>query len=853
MGAAEFELLLTSVLWGNMSEERPVSLMAEVALAVHSNAFSVTQVAESYSVSEAEANTWHAELLTNAQKLFLRSGKAIKLDRLAAVIAETSTQAIAILNADDICVYANQPFVNLFGYSREELAGATLHSLIHHHTDDGKPYPEDSCPLVEASKNRTVVHRLRGVFFKKDGSQVQVVCSATPSTTEQGESLIVLETKDVTERLELERTSKLNRKRLEKLFSADLIGVVYWNLDGEIEDANAEFLRMVKYTELDLANRRINWRKMTPPEFVKDDDEAVKLLLSVGSHPAMEKQCICKDGSRVWVAVSSAMVDQPHGVAFVQDISLRKYAEMALRVAEQTAKKEAIRSAEANARLSALLEAAPVAIAMCDQRGELVVMNRWNKLLWGENSPFSDSVAECGEWKGWWADGSNKHGRAIKIDEWAMARALRGEEAPRDRIEIQPFDAPDTRKTVLNCGAPIRDAAGNIVGAVIAQMDITDQVRAENALRESEKKFRTIADTMPQMVFSSLPDGYNDYLNKHFYDFTGEPEGALEGLTWQRVIHPDDAPDALAKWEHCLRTREPYEVKYRVRHRSGEYRWALGRALPVLDDHGEIIRWLGTCTDIHDQIKTQEELEETDKNKDNFIALLAHELRNPLAPLRTALDLLKLKKFSDIHLVKSIEIMDRQTKQMSGLIDDLLDVARITRGKVALKVEPVNLQELLRNVCADHRDGLNSKGVDLSLHASESLWLEGDSIRLTQVFGNLLSNACKFSDPGTHVSVTAKRDSDNEKNFAHVSVKDSGKGISDELLKVLFKPFRQAEERSTQLNAGLGLGLAIVEGFVELHGGSVTAHSDGLGKGSIFTVKLPLSASITSMPSTKIT
>jgi len=155
-------------------------------------------------------------------------------------------------------------------------------------------------------------------------------------------------------------------------------------------------------------------------------------------------------------------------------------------------------------------------------------------------------------------------------------------------------------------------------------------VRMEAALRDSEAKFRTIANAMPQMVWSTLPDGHHDYFNQQWYDFTGVPEGSTDGLGWRDIFHPDDQARAWALWNHSLATGEVYEIQYRLRHHSGQYHWTLGRALPIRDQAHQIIRWMGTCTDIHDQKLAEELLKRESERKDEFLAMLAHELRNPL-------------------------------------------------------------------------------------------------------------------------------------------------------------------------------------------------------------------------------
>src|SRR5262249_30077203 len=171
--------------------------------------------------------------------------------------------------------------------------------------------------------------------------------------------------------------------------------------------------------------------------------------------------------------------------------------------------------------------------------------------------------------------------------------------------------------------------------------DITDRKRIEEAVRENEERYRQLADAMPQIVWSARPDGVIDYYNQRWYDFTGFARGDETDRDWASILHPEDVLPCTQRWQAAVRTGEAYQSEYRFRDRkTGSYRWHLGRALPVRDGAGRIVRWFGTCTDIDDQKRAEEALREADRRKNEFLALLGHELRNPLAPMRNALQIL---------------------------------------------------------------------------------------------------------------------------------------------------------------------------------------------------------------------
>jgi PAS domain S-box-containing protein len=364
----------------------------------------------------------------------------------------------------------------------------------------------------------------------------------------------------------------------------------------------------------------------------------------------------------------------------------------------------------------------------------------------------------------------------------------------------------------------------------------SERLRTETALRESEARFRTIADAMPQMVWSALPDGYHDYFNRRWYDFTGMAAGGTDGDGWAVLLHPDDLERTSNAWQHCLRTGDPYEIQYRLRHRAGDYRWALARALPVYGDNGKIIRWMGTCTDIHDQKLAEEKLKEADARKDEFLAMLAHELRNPLAPISAAAQLLQIGAIDEARVRQTSQIIGRQVHHLTSLVDDLLDVSRVTRGLVELDSGQVDIGHVVAEAIEQVTPLIRARHHRLGLQLSPDAPLVlGDQKRLVQVLVNLLNNAAKYTREGGQIQLTT------EVHSSHVLIQvvDNGIGMAPELVSRAFDMFTQAERSPDRSSGGLGLGLALVRSLVQLHRGTVSCESAGPGKGSTFTVCLP--------------
>ena len=258
---------------------------------------------------------------------------------------------------------------------------------------------------------------------------------------------------------------------------------------------------------------------------------------------------------------------------------------------------------------------------------------------------------------------------------------------------------------------------------------------------------------------------------------------------------------------------------------------------PVRDTTGRIIGASKIARDISKDKETQRRLAEADRRKDEFLALLAHELRNPLGPIRHAVKILRAKTPSPSELQWATAIIERQAEHMTRLVEDLLDVSRITRGRIELRRERVDIANVVK-AAIEANPALGEKSrQELVLHVpDDALYVDGDPTRLTQVVANLLDNAVKYTDAGGTITVTVERDGD----VAVVRIKDTGIGMSADVMPRIFEMFTQADLPAERAQGGLGVGLALVERLVKLHGGAVTAHSDGPGKGSEFTVRLPL-------------
>ncbi|MBI2895074.1 MAG: PAS domain S-box protein [Deltaproteobacteria bacterium] len=387
------------------------------------------------------------------------------------------------------------------------------------------------------------------------------------------------------------------------------------------------------------------------------------------------------------------------------------------------------------------------------------------------------------------------------------------------------------------------DAGGEPVAVATTERDVTERKRVDEALRESARdlnRAQAVACTGSWRLDVRTNELiWSDEVHRMF----GVPKGTP--MTYQSFlerVHPEDRELVDRRFQAALRG-EPYDVEHRIV-AGGETRWVRERAVVEVDAHGGLLGGFGTVQDITETRRLEEallaanaQLLEADRRKNEFLAMLSHELRNPLAPIRNGLYILERAPAGGEKAERALRIIDRQVGHMTRLIDDLLDVTRITRGRVQLQRERLDLGELVQRTVEDHRSVFAARGVELQV-APEEVWVDGDRTRLAQIVGNLLQNAVKFTPRGGRTTVSVQADA--AVGQAVLVVRDTGTGIAPELLPRVFEPFTQADTSLDRGKGGLGLGLALVKGLVEMHGGSVSAASEGPGTGATFTIRVPL-------------
>lgn len=367
--------------------------------------------------------------------------------------------------------------------------------------------------------------------------------------------------------------------------------------------------------------------------------------------------------------------------------------------------------------------------------------------------------------------------------------------------------------------------------------------RTEKALRETEERFRMLADNMDQLAWICDELGNVIWYNQRWLDYTGMSFEELRGWGWRRVQHPDYVDAVIESVKKSRDSGEPWDDTFPLRGKDGNYRWFLSRAVPIHGEGGETTRWFGTNTDITEQLRTQEELRRVaaemstaNRRKTEFLAILGHELRNPLAPMRSGLAVMKGLKDDPEKLEEVRATIERQTIHLTRLIDDLLDVSRIAQGKMTLEKRRIPISEVVRNAVEEVRAIIEEAGQQLTITLPEQpTSLDADPNRLAQILSNLLNNASKYTPKGGHIRLSASLQEDS----VVLSVQDDGIGIPLELQAGVFEMFSQIDRPVEKGYRGLGIGLTLVKRLVDMHGGTIQVKSAGPGAGSEFILCFP--------------
>jgi PAS domain S-box-containing protein len=597
---------------------------------------------------------------------------------------------------------------------------------------------------------------------------------------------------------------------------ADLIdqssdALLIWEIEGVITFWNRGAEQLYGFTRAEALGR-------VPHELLKTDHrldrQEYERLLRHQREWQGELLHTTKDGRRIRVE-SRCKVAGQNGRTYVMESNRD--------VTERSRIIEALRESEE--RFSKAFEASPLSLTITSLRtGRLLEVNETFTRITGytRDEAVGRTTLELGLW-------ANPEDRAVEL-------AMVSGEGQVRRLKYR-FRMKNGSIVIGLLSAERLEIGGEPCALTVIE-DATDRERAENWLTENEERLRLAIEAGQVGTWDWDVASNRVTWSEAIYRFHGLKPGEFGGGVedFAALIHPEDRERVNTAIQSALETGKPYSIEMRVVWPDGTVRWIATNGKVIFNDRGQPIRMLGATVDTTDRKLSEEALIEADHRKDEFLAMLAHELRNPLAPIRNAAQLLKRLGPPVPELQWARDVIERQADHLGRLVDDLLDVSRITQGKITLRKEKFDLVNVIDSALEASRLLIEARRHRLSLSLPEHpLGVEGDPTRLTQVVANLLNNAAKFTPEGGQIWLAAEAAGDQ----VILRVRDTGAGITADLLPHVFDLFRQADRSLDRSQGGLGVGLTLVRSLVELHGGSVEARSDGQERGSEFVVRLP--------------
>ncbi|MBE7175799.1 MAG: PAS domain-containing protein [Mucilaginibacter polytrichastri] len=466
---------------------------------------------------------------------------------------------------------------------------------------------------------------------------------------------------------------------------------------------------------------------------------------------------------------------------------------------------------------------APTALWMTDAQGAIIYVNQ----TWVDWTGFSFSHPKDSAWAA--AIVEEEKGRVT-----SEFFRVHDQRLPYE-VEFRIRRKDGRIRWILARGNAQFDEENNFTGYIGSATDITDTIETEkrlqitnDQLRQQIRQFAFVTDAMPQIVWATQPDGYHDFFNRRWYSFTGLSYEETKNTGWSNVLHPDDYARTLEVWSESLKTGKPYEIEYRMRRFDGEYRWLLARALPQFDEEGRIIKWFGTCTDIHEQKMLE-------RQKDDFLGIASHELRTPVTSIKAYAQVLEsvLTKKGEEKEAQMAAKMNGQINRLTNLIADLLDVTKINSGRMQFNKTHFAFNEMVRDTIEELQR--TSHHHTLIADFGTETFVFGDRERIGQVITNMVINAVKYSPDSDKIIIhTALKN-----NEVELCVEDFGVGIAADKQQRVFEQFYRVSGDMQHTFPGLGLGLYISAEIVKREGGRIWLTSEE-NKGSSFCFSIPV-------------
>ncbi|MEO7698065.1 MAG: CheR family methyltransferase [Opitutus sp.] len=618
-------------------------------------------------------------------------------------------------------------------------------------------------------------------------------------------------------------------KASERLYRAigESIDYGVWTCDAEGRNtyASESFLKLVGLTQEQCSN--FGWGEVLHPDDLKRTLAAWQECVRTRGTWDIEHRFRGVDGQ--WHPALA------RGVPVLNDDGeVTGWAGINLDIARQKQVEQALRESEDRFRVAAQAVSSLIWTNSADGRME------GEQPGWGN---FTGQSPE--EYQGYgWAKAVHPDDAQATIDGWNLAVA----EKRMFEFEHRVRHRDGEWRTFAIRALPILHRDGQIKEWVGVHTDITEQRRNEAALREGEERFRTLADNISQLAWMADAAGAIFWYNRRWFDYTGTTLNDMTGWGWEKVHHPEHIARVVDKWRRHLASGQDWEDSFPLCGADGVYRWFLSRAVAIKDADGKVTRWFGTNTDITEQrraadevIKAKERSDSATRAKDEFLAALSHELRTPLSPVLLAAGALREDERLPADVREQLGVMERNIALEARLIDDLLDLTAIARGKLPLQIQPSDAHSLIGLATEIVRTDATTKEISIERQfAASHSGLMVDPARFQQVMWNLLRNAVKFTPTGGRIVInTSEQKELDGVRWLRIEVIDSGIGIDPADLERIFVPFEQGALGGSHRFGGLGLGLAIARAVVEMHGGRISAQSPGVGRGATFVVEFP--------------
>jgi two-component system, sensor histidine kinase and response regulator len=709
----------------------------------------------------------------------------------------------------------------------EQIYGRTCQSLYEH--------PESRIENIHMDDRARVIEHTRqredGVFInlefrvvRPDGSIRWVRNRVFPIKGENGQlSRLAGLMEDITDRKRAEEKLRQSEERFRGTFENAAVGIANVDFEGHWLSANQRLCDILGYTREELLQKSFQ-------DITYADDLPVSLdeLMSFaqGERPSysLQKRYVRKDGSLIWAEIFGSLQRDTAGkpaytIAMIQEISERKRLEGDLRESEH--------------RWRGITEALPQLVWTARSDGYV----DYQSTQFGEYFGLPEDKMLGSQWL------ELLHPDDRERTRLAWQAAIEQESDYDLEQRLRRFDG--VYRWFKTRGVRIRDNEGNTLKWFGTCTDVTDNKKAEEALRESEHRWRSLTETLPQLVWTAMPDGVCDYFSTQWTQYTGVPTSELLGWEWMDTLHPDDREPTRRFWLDSVAGRHDYDVEYRVRRFDGEYRWFKTRGVPIRDTEGNTFKWFGTCTDITDGKLAAEELrlakeaaESANRAKDEFLANVSHEIRTPMNAIMGLTTLVLGTQLNDGQR-QSLTTVKSAANSLLGIINDLLDFSKIEAGKLELNLGEFSLRAALDDTLRALAIRAHQKGLELVSNVQPEVpdRLIGDAGRLRQVLLNLVGNAIKFTQRGEVVVQVAVSDEPSLRDEVHLlfTVRDTGIGIPREKHAVIFRAFEQEDSSTTRRYGGTGLGLTISAQLVALMGGKISVESEP-GRGSIFSI-----------------